>query len=223
MTAQTTAAAPTVAPAAVCDALVLRTLKECLASGLGHESRTRLAADLAAVGAQGPGALDSRFPAAGRVYGRGPLPGWSGWSTEDAVRTVLLAQLPLEGKDLADEAARHYHHGDAAERRGVLRALAFLPVGAYGLELTDDALRTNDDRLIAAALGPYAKVHLDQYRWRQAVLKCLFTGIPLAKVAGLHERRDAELARMAAGFAAERRAAGRPIPADLWLVDAYES
>ncbi|MFF2523737.1 EboA domain-containing protein [Streptomyces liangshanensis] len=219
MTAPTTAVAP---PPAVCDALVLRTLKECLGSGLGQENRTRLAADLAAVDAQGPRALDSRFPAAGRVYGRGPLPGWAGWSTEDAVRTVLLARLPLEGDELAREAARRYHHGDAAERRGVLRALAFLPVGAHGLELTDDALRTNDNRLIAAALGPYAKVHLDQYRWRQAVLKCLFTGIPLAKVAGLHERRDAELARMAAGFAAERRAAGRPIPDDLWLVDAYE-
>lgn len=100
----------------------------------------------------------------------------------------------------------------------MLRALPFLPLGARAVHLTDDAVRTNDNRLIAAALGPYARAHLDQYRWRQAVLKCLFTGIPLAKVAGLHERRDAELARMAHGFAAERRAADRTVPADLWAV-----
>ena len=51
--------------------------------------------------------------------------------------------------------------------------------------------------------------------WRQGVLKCLFTGVPLAAVDGLDRRADAELARMVAGYAAERRAAGRPVPADV--------
>lgn len=203
---------------AVHDALTLRTLKESLLSVLTQDQRARLAQDTAAVAAAGPAALDSRFPAAGRYYGRGPLPGWADWSVEDAVRAVLLIRLPLHGAELAAEAAARYDGGDAAERRGVLRALPFLPVGDAALALTDDALRTNDNRLIAAALGPYARAHLDQYRWRQAVLKCLFTGIPLHKVAGIDERRDVELARMAQGFAIERRAAGRPVPADLWLV-----
>jgi hypothetical protein len=215
----TTIAAP---PGAVHDPLTLRTLKESLGAAVGQTLRTRLADDLSAVLAQGPRALDTRFPAAGRVYGRGLLPGWAGWSTEDAVRTVLLVALPLTGGQLAAEAVGRYRHGDAAERRGVLRALPFLRVGGGAVELTDDALRTNDNRLIAAALGPYAQAHLDQSRWRQAVLKCLFTGIPLAKVAGLNERRDAELARMAIGFATERHAAGRPVPADLWLIAAHD-
>ncbi|AGS71577.1 EboA domain-containing protein [Streptomyces collinus] len=212
--------APTLthAPATVHDALTARTLRESLVSVLGEAQRTRLAQDLAAVATQGPAALDARFPAAGRHYGRGPLPGWADWHVEDGVRTLLLTRLPLQGEELAAEAAARYGDGDAAERRGVLRALPFLAIGAAGLPLTDDALRTNDTRLIAAALGPYARTHLDQYRWRQAVLKCLFTGIPLRTVAGLRDRADAELARMALGFAAERRAASRTVPADLWLV-----
>ncbi|UQX03494.1 EboA domain-containing protein [Streptomyces sp. RerS4] len=225
-----TLAPPTPAPPApagasdhaVHDALTLRTLEESLRSVLDQEHRVRLTEAVAAVIADGPAALDRRFPAAGREYGRGPLPGWADWSVEDAVRTVLLLALSRRpggsGEALAREAADRYAHGDAAERRGVLRALPFLPIGDRATHLTDDAVRTNDNRLIAAALGPYAGAHLDQYRWRQAVLKCLFTGIPLAKVAALHERKDAELARMAHGFAAERRAADRAVPADLWAV-----
>ena len=52
------------------------------------------------------------------------------------------------------ELAELYRYGDAAERRGVLRALPYLDLGDRGLGLIDDAIRTNDTRLIAAALGP---------------------------------------------------------------------
>ncbi|MFJ6956359.1 EboA domain-containing protein, partial [Micromonospora aurantiaca (nom. illeg.)] len=95
----------------------------------------------------------------------------------------------------------------------VLRALPLLPIGAECVPLLHDAIRTNDTRLVAAALGPYAR-HLEQATWRQAVLKCVFTGVPLAVVDGLPERADGELARMLAAFAAERHAAGRDMPAD---------
>ena len=77
-----------------------------------------------------------------------------------------------------------------------------------GVPLLHDAIRTNDTRLVAAALGPYAG-HLDDAAWRQAVLKCVFMGVPLAAVDGLDERADAELAAMLAALADERAAAGR--------------
>ncbi|MET8463109.1 EboA domain-containing protein, partial [Micromonospora zamorensis] len=66
---------------------------------------------------------------------------------------------------------------------------------------------------VAAALGPYAR-HLDPAAWRQAVLKCVFSGVPLAAVADLDTRADGELAAMLAALAAERHAAGRDLPAD---------
>jgi L-ribulose-5-phosphate 3-epimerase len=164
-----------------------------------------------------PSALLSDFPAAGRVCGRGPLsdPAWTGWTVDEAARTVLLA--PATAQLVLDA----YAHGDSAERRAVLRALPFLDLGEAALFLVEDALRTNDGSLVAAALGPAAD-RLDDDLWRQGVLKCLFLGIPLGVVARLDERADAELARMLLGFAHERVAAGRDVPAELWpLVSRY--
>lgn len=89
------------------------------------------------------------------------------------------------------------------------------PVVATGLGLVAEALRSNDPRLVAAALGPFAAVHLDQHSWRHGVLKALFMGIPLDAVAGLDRRADAEVARMAAGLVAERRAACRDVTDDM--------
>jgi len=87
--------------------------------------------------------------------------------------------------------------------------------GDAGLELVADALRTNDTRLVTAAMGEYAAEHLDDSAYRHGVLKCVFMGIPLAEVAGLGRRIDEELLRMMRSFAAERTAAGRAVPADL--------
>ncbi|MFB4263448.1 EboA domain-containing protein [Nonomuraea sp. GTA35] len=158
-----------------------------------------------------PGTLTRSFAAAGRRTGRAPLPGVPGWTADEAARALLLAALP-PGR-VAAEAHDLYHHGDADEKRAVLKALPLLPIGTDAVPLLRDAIRTNDARLLAAALGPYA-AHLDQATWRQAVLKCVFMGVPLAEVDRLDERADAELAAMLAAFAEEREAAGRPMPGD---------
>jgi hypothetical protein len=172
-----------------------------------------------------PATIAGLFPAAGRRCGRGPLPEGrpelAGWTVDDAARALLLTALPLRGAALAGEVGTLYRYGDAAEKRAVLRALPWLDISGGGVELLHDAIRTNDPRLVAAALGPYA-AHLDDATWRQAVLKCVFMDIPLTAVAGLARRADAELARMLAGLAAERHAAGRTMPADaaallVWL------
>ena len=89
------------------------------------------------------------------------------------------------------------------------------PVVAVGLDLVADALRTNDPRLVAAALGPFGARHLDQHAWRHGVLKVLFMGIPLDAVADVDRRGDDELTRMAAALVAERRAASRGISDDM--------
>ncbi|MFF3545074.1 EboA domain-containing protein [Streptomyces platensis] len=203
--------------AAIHDRLTLRTLNATLGSGLAvaalhwlEESRAGVATDA--------GLLADRFSQAGYRCGPRPLPGWSGWSLADGARACLLAHAPLDGPGLAAAAASLYHRGDPAQRRGVLYSLPFLPIGDAALPLLDDALRRDDTRLIRAALGPYAQAHLDQPRWRRAVLACLSRGIPLIGVAGLDQRRDAELAVLGEAFAQERRTAGRPVPDDVWLL-----
>ncbi len=124
-------------------------------------------------------------------------------------RPALLALLD------AETIMTLYRNGDAGERLSILRALPDLELGPAALPIVEDALRTNDTRLIAAALGPYGSRWLDDHAFRQAVLKCVFMSIPLAEVAGLDRRYDAELARMLADHAAERRAAGRTVPEDV--------
>ncbi|GGW24566.1 EboA domain-containing protein [Streptomyces xantholiticus] len=144
------------------------------------------------------------FAAAGRHCGE---------DNADAVRTLLL----VEARPGLDTLTRLYQQGSAAERRAVLQALPALVDGPCAVHLVDDALRTNDTRLVSAAVGPYAAAHLGPHAWRHAVLKCLFTGVPLDAVADLAVRAagDAELARMLIDYAAERSAAGRDIPHDL--------
>ncbi|MEU4262300.1 EboA domain-containing protein [Streptomyces argenteolus] len=148
-----------------------------------------------------------RFASAGRHCGL---------EHADSVRALLL----LEARAGLPAVTRLYERGTAAERRAVLLTLHRLDLGATALPLVEDALRTNDTRLVAAAVGPYAAAHLDAHAWRHAVLKCLFTEVSVEAVAelGRRARDDAELARMLRDFAAERTAAGRPVPAGLWVV-----
>ncbi|GGX92799.1 EboA domain-containing protein [Streptomyces fructofermentans] len=131
----------------------------------------------------------------------------------EAARVLLLHAARADAPTLA----RVYRQGTADERRAVLRALPHLVRGPDALPVVEDALRTNDTRLVAAAVGPYAARHLDAHAWRHAVLKCLFTGVPVDSVAELSRRAhdDPELARMLGDYAAERTAAGRPVPEDL--------
>ncbi|MBO0607514.1 EboA domain-containing protein [Myceligenerans salitolerans] len=176
-----------------------------------------------------PATLPRLFALAGRRAGRGPLhpsvdpTGVTHGTVDDAARAALVvARADAAGPGapgLANTLTTLYHQGDTAERRGVLRALDALtvrgPAPTAAVPLAEDALRANDTSLVAAAVGPFGGRHLDDHTWRHAVLKLVFLGVPLQAVAGLDERADAELSRMAHDLAAERQAAGRDIPPDL--------
>ena len=155
-----------------------------------------------------PELAGSLFARAGRKLGRQPLPGRGEWTGGQIGRVLLLIALGD-----AARTAQLYQQGDASEKLAVLSALPLLDLGDAGVPLLLDALRTNDTRLVAAAMGPYA-VHLDAAAWRQGVIKCVFMGIPLVVVDRLEDRADAELAAMLSALAQERAAAGRRMPQD---------
>ncbi|WP_414497593.1 EboA domain-containing protein [Streptomyces sp. CRN 30] len=190
----------------------LADLRATLTSRLDASARTWLARALdeasARPGTHGPiSAWELRLAEAGRRCGP---------ARADAARVLILHAARADTADLT----RVYDQGTADERRAVLHALPHLVSGPDALPLVEDALRTNDTRLLAAAVGPYAARHLDPHQWRHAVLKCLFTGVAVDHVAELDRRArgDAELARMLADYAAERTAADRPVPGDLHRV-----
>lgn len=199
---------------------------ERLAPHLDGAARSRLDQLVAEITAA-PHQISVKFPAVARLVARGPgsqsdPDGLRVPRLEDEARVALLvaaARSPRwQREQVTNEVLTLYRHGDADEKRAVLRALDELDLGDAGLPLVADALRTNDIRLIAAALGRYGCGRLDTHSWRQGVLKCLFVGVPLDAISGLSERTDAELVRMVADYVAERQAAGRSVPPDAWLV-----
>lgn len=186
--------------------------------------------------ARDPDSITRAFAFAARRVGRAPRQpdadpsGVVHGTVDDAARAALvvaLADAVGTGPDCADRLVSLYRQGDAAERRGVLRGLDALTeqgglgggdagaLVAAGLDLAADSLRANDPSLVAAAVGPFGARYLDQHTWRHAVLKLVFQGVSLGAVSDLDTRADDELDRMARDFAAERRAAGRPVPTDL--------
>ena len=201
----------------------LADLTGSLRAQLSSDAAAWLDDALAAV-ASDASAVRTWFPAAARKVGTALLDvrdheGGAPWGADEAARAVLLVAL---GTRVSEEIEDLYRYGDAAERRAILRSLHLLPVGDAETALVLDALRTNDERLVAASLGPYAIDHLDDNSFRHAVLKCVFMGLPLARIPGLETRADAELARMLAAYAHERVAAGRDVPSDVWpLIDRF--
>ncbi|NDL57664.1 hypothetical protein F7O44_11325 [Phytoactinopolyspora sp. XMNu-373] len=197
-----------------------------LTSYLDGDARQRLDDLLREIGAE-PSKTAIRFPAAARLIARGPADpedpdGILEPRIEDVVRIALLTAAAEAWADrpevLIREMSALYRFGDADEKRAVLRALTPLDPGPDLLPIVEDALRTNDSRLVAAALGSYGARHLGTDAWRQGVLKCLFVGVPLDTVAELHTRMDTDLARMVADYCLERIAAGREVPPDAWKV-----
>jgi hypothetical protein len=168
--------------------------------------------------------------AAGRQAGRRPL----------ALTDLELAQLRAAGVDwpicertdelwritiLLSEPSVHlltdvFRGGDSDERIAVLRALPLLPEPETYRALAAEACRTNVVPVFAAlaSRNPFPARHMPDDAFAQLCLKAIFLGVPLSQLIDLHTRLTPELERMAGDFAAERRAAGRPVPDDLRLL-----
>jgi hypothetical protein len=145
-------------------------------------------------------------------------PGWSleGWTVADAARVLLLAALPAEG--FAARFRRLCQTADVGESVALYRGLPLYP-DPKGLEpQVGEGLRTNVRAVFEAVAhgNPYPQQYFDTHRWNHMVLKALFIGGRLAPIVGLDARANEELARILVDFARERRAAGRPVPWELW-------
>jgi hypothetical protein len=144
------------------------------------------------------------------------------WSADELGRTLLLqaaldARLPEAHAALVNEL---YSTGDLRERQAVLRALPHLPDADRFLPIAVEAVRNSALPVVEAIAceNPYPAIYFTEEAFNQLVLKCLFCELSLARVQGLVRRVTPELRRLVEGYANERRAAGRPVPADTALV-----
>jgi hypothetical protein len=142
-----------------------------------------------------------------------------------ALDAARLAVLLARADAIADpdaffaDACACYEQGDAGEQRSWLRGVRLLPGPERFLALVIDACRTNilPNFEAVACENPYPARYFPERNFNQLVLKALFNNVAIARIVGLGERANPELARMAGDYAAERRAAGRPVPGDIEL------
>lgn len=109
-----------------------------------------------------------------------------------------------------------FEAGEMGEQVSLLRVLPLLPDPARFVETGVQACRTNARDVFEAIVceNPFLVDHFPTLNFNQAVMKAIFIGVPLRRIERLEQRITPELSRMAAGYASERRAAGRPVPAD---------
>jgi hypothetical protein len=113
-----------------------------------------------------------------------------------------------------------YRRGDFREQSAILQSLILLPRPERFVTLAVEACRTNVGDVFEAIAceNIYPATHFADLNFNQLVIKAFFVGIAVSRIARLKERKTAELRRMAADYASERRAAGRSVPADIDLV-----
>jgi hypothetical protein len=113
-----------------------------------------------------------------------------------------------------------YEEGDSGEQQSWLRSLPLLPHPERFLAAAIDACRTNilPQFESIACENPFPARYYPERNFNQLVLKALFNNLAMIRIVGLERRFNAELSRMADDYVSEREAAGRSVPADIWLV-----
>ena len=157
-----------------------------------------------------------------RAAASASLAGWNPerWTTLEAVRVALiLAYAEDAAATLPGALESCFQFADEGELCALYRSLQFLPDGARFVWRSGEGCRTNMQTVFRANVCDtgFPMRHFGDIAWRQMCVKAIFIGAPLWRVFGLDERIDSELTRMVLDLAEERRSAGRPIPAELWL------
>jgi hypothetical protein len=149
-----------------------------------------------------------------------PIP--LGWPLSGIGRTALLIEMcaRLAAEEHVALVTGLFKTGDNAERAALLRALTCLPGPERFVDVAVDACRSSVQSVFEAIAceNPYPARFFPELNFNQLVLKAFFTEVPVRRIVGLDARRSPELVRMAEGYASERRAAGRSVPADLSAV-----
>jgi hypothetical protein len=147
------------------------------------------------------------------------------WNLTDYVRAALVAAA-LDALAAAEQPGfvlQLFEAGEIGEQVSVLRCLPLLPEPARFVETGFQACRTNARVVFEAIVcdNPFVAEHFPSLNFNQAVLKAIFMEVSARRIEGLEARITPELKRMAAGYASERRAAGRAVPADIDYIIQY--
>ena len=106
---------------------------------------------------------------------------------------------------------------ELTEHVSYMKGLAVFPAAKALLPRAREGVRSSIAPLFEAIAcrNPYPRDMFDNDPWNQMVVKCVFSGTPLAAVIGLSQRRNDDLIAMLRDLVSERHAAGRPLPAEV--------
>ena len=142
------------------------------------------------------------------------------WSVSDIARLILLMTVILEKSAQTETLIRTYYRiGDESERIALIRGLIFFAPASYLTEIALDVGRTNNLEVLAALSldNPYPCCFYSEAEFNQMVLKALFLGLAIERIAGLEQRANTDLTRMCENYVVEREEANRSVPVDIWL------
>ena len=120
------------------------------------------------------------------------------WYSDEAARIFLLISFPVDETELFAILERFFISADLKEGECYYKGLCLYPGPEQYNKRAAEGLRTNvQDIFNAVAINnPYPAAHLDEGAWNQMILKAIFIGTPLYKIAKLESRTNDELSRM---------------------------
>lgn len=142
------------------------------------------------------------------------------WGASEAGRIALiLAVAARKDIDTNPLLSDFYRAGDESERIALTRGVILFGSGASARQIALTSGRSNSSALFSALAqrNPYPGHFYSDEEFNQMVLKSLFVGLELEPVVDLQRRANSDLSRMCEDYIEERRSAGRPVPADIWL------
>ena len=145
------------------------------------------------------------------------------WSLADVTRVglLLVALAALPADQHVALATEIFRRGETTERVALLRSLTLLPDAPRFTELAAEACRSHVQDVLEALFceNAFVAAFSSELAFNQVIMKALFVGIPLSRIHRWESRANAELLRMSRDFAAERRAAARPVPDDVARIE----
>jgi hypothetical protein len=137
------------------------------------------------------------------------------WGTDEAARVaILLATARRDDAAFAERVDRLCATGELTEHVAYLKGFAVFPAPTRLLGRAREAVRSSAQPVFQAIVchNPYPADRFDDAAWNQAVVKCVFSGLPIETIVGLNARRNDDLIQMLRDLVSERHAAGRALP-----------
>jgi hypothetical protein len=137
------------------------------------------------------------------------------WAADEAARIlILMATHAGDDQAFAARVDRLCSIAEVNEYTAYLKGFAIFPAPKLLYARAREGVRTAITPVFAAIVchNPYPFDHFDDDAWNQMVVKCVFNGVPIETIVGLHERRNPEVVQMLRDLVSERQAASRPLP-----------